>query len=237
MLYRLSAETVAANALGTNGEGRRFVLHRHRDEGGAHLDLRLEQEGYLMGFRVDGPALGIEAWATMKAPHPLHWLDQDGDAVREDGGTYFWASGDASGGVLVLCGARETVRVRVDPVGGVTAGDWAGLRAAAERLRVPFQALAALAEDGAVARERAIARFVGLGRELDGEAFDDGLWRKTLTGERLGVVQQYLHALEVRFDRKYPPLPVSVPVALEEDDGIDPATGRARAMEILRQAH
>lgn len=231
MLYRLTAETVAANALGSNGEGRRFVLHRHRDDDGAHLDLRLEQDGYLMGFRVDGTALGAEAWATVKAPHPLHWLDRDGDAVREDGGTYFWESGDASGGVLVLCGARDTVRVCVEPVGGVSAGDLAGVRAAADQLGVALDDLPGLAADGAVARERAIARYCGLGRELDGDAFDSGLWRNTLAGQRLAVIQQYLHGLEVRFDRKYPPQPVSAPVALEE-----PAEDRdaGRAMEILR---
>lgn len=235
MLYRLTSETVAANALGTNGDGRRFVLHRHRDEAGVHLDLRLEQDGYLMGFRVDGVALGAEAWATAKAPHPLHWLDRDGDAVREDGGTYFWESGDATGGVLLLCGVRETVRVCVEPIGGVTAGDLADVRAAAEKLGVTAGALAGLAEDGAVARERAIARLCGLGRELDGDAFDDGLWRRTLAGERLAVIQQYLHGLELRFDRKYPPAPVSVPVTLEESETLAAGGGgTVRAMGILK---
>lgn len=236
MLYRLSAETITENALGANGGGRRFVLHRHRDAEGAHLDLRLEQDGYLMGFRVDGASLGVESWATVKAPHPLHWLDQDGDAVREDGGTYFWESGDASGGALVLCGVRDTVRVCVEPVAGVSARDLASVRAAAEALGMGVGELAGLAEDGAVARERALARYCGLGRELDGAGFDDGLWRKTLKGQRLGVIQQYLHALEVRFDRKYPPSPVSVPVTLEGDGDADMsgARGRTRAMGILK---
>jgi len=229
MLYRLTAEIVAENSVGVNGEGRRFVLHRHRDGGGAHLDLRLEQDGYLMGFRVDGAALGEASWATAKAPHPLHWLARDGDAVREDGGTYFWESGDTSGGVLVLCGARETVRVSVEAVAGLSPGEIAGLRSAAEQLGVDVGALAGLAEDGAVARERAIARYCGLGRELDGDSFDVGLWRETLAGVRLC----YLNALELRFDRKYPPLPVSVPVALE-GDGDGEAGDSSRVMGILR---
>lgn len=231
MLYRLTAEMMPGIRAGARSEGRRFVLQRHHDENGPHLDLRLEQDGYLMGFRVDGTRLGGEAWATVKAPHPLHWLEQDGDAVREDGGTYDWVSGDASGGMLLLHGTRETVQVTVVPVPGLGAAEVATLRAAAETLDVSVGELARLAEDGAVARERAITRYCGLGRELDGPTFDDRLWRKTLAGERLGVIQQYLHGLEVRFDRKYPPTPVSVPVSLPEDGD---TVGTGRAMGILK---
>ncbi len=232
MLIRLECERVAGERAGLDVGERRFVLHRHRDEAGAHLDLRLEQDGYLMGFRVDGASLGECVWATVKTPHPVSWLSENGDAHREDGGTYYWESGDADGGCLVLCGVRDTVRVSVTPVEDVSAGALAGLRAAAEELGVALGELAGLAEDGRVARERAIARFCGLGRELDGDAFDDGLWRKTLAGERLGVVQQYLHGLELRFDRKYPPTPVSVPAALEEAG--DEACSD-RAMGVFRQ--
>ncbi|MBX3176701.1 MAG: hypothetical protein KF886_05030 [Candidatus Hydrogenedentes bacterium] len=231
MLYRLTAETLADNPLRFDGDGRRFVLHRHRDGDGAHLDLRLEQDGYLMGYRIEGATLGPESWATAKAPHPLHWLDQDGEAVREDGGTYFWERGDPSTGVLVLCGARETVRVRVEPVGGLSAGVIAGIRAAAEALGASLGEIPALARDGATARARAIARFCGLGRELDGDAFDAALWRRTLAGEPLGVIQQYLHTLEVRFDRKYPPRAVSIPAPLGDWE----ARGDVgRAMGILK---
>ncbi len=233
MLHRLQCERGGETRAGTEGELRRFVLHRHRDGGGAHLDLRLEQDGYLMGYRIDGPTLEGTRWATVKAPHPTTWLTQDGEAVREDEGTYFWDSGGGHEGVLVLCGARDTVCIWVDPVDDVSAGDVAALRAAAETMGLGLGDLVALAEDGKTARDRAVARYCGLGRELDGESFDDGLWRRTLAGERLGVVQQYLHGLELRFDRKYPPLPVSQPVALEEEacGGED----SLRALSILRK--
>lgn len=231
MLYRLKTEPVAGNTPGGDSASRRFVLHRHHDEGGAHLDLRLEQDGYLMGFRVEGTRLSGEAWATVKPPHPMHWLDKHGDAVPEDGGTYDWTTGDARGGVLLLRGARGTVQVTVTPEPGLQAAEIAAVRAAAETLGVPLEDLAGLAEDGAAARERAVARYCGLGRELDGPAFNDPLWRNTLAGERLAVIQQYLHALEVRFDRKYPPAPVSVPVALDDDED---AVSTGRAMGILK---
>lgn len=233
MLYRLTSEILVENPLATGGDTRRFVLHRHRDKEGAHLDLRLEQDGYLMGFRVDGTALGPESWATVKAPHPLLWLSQDGEAVREDGGTYYWERGDASGGVLILCGNRSAARVTVEPVGGIPVRVIGALRAAAEKLGVALGGLADLAEDGRAARERAIARYCGLGRELDGSSFDEAWWRGMLASQRLRVIQQHLHGLEVRFDKKYPPLPVSVPVTLEDDGELAGVGGAERAMSIL----
>ena len=233
MLHQLRCERGESQGDSADSAGRRFVLHRHRDDDGEHLDLRLEQDGYLMGFRIDGEGLDGTAWATLKAPHPLSWLTQDGAAVREDEGTYHWDSGDAVEGVLVLSGGRERISIWVNAVEGVRASDVAQLRATAASLEVPLSALASLAEDGRTARDRAVTRYCGLGRELDGDSFDETLWRRTLAGESLGVVQQYLHGLEVRFDKKYPPLPVSQPEVLpREERGPDDSK---RAMGILRQ--
>ncbi len=79
-------ENIDANAHAiSNG---RFVLHRHHDAEGPHLDLRFEQDGYLAGFRIDGLTLEGEVCATEKSAHPIAWLEQDGEAVREDSGTY-----------------------------------------------------------------------------------------------------------------------------------------------------
>ena len=52
----------------------RFVLHRHVDAMGPHLDLRLEQDGYLVGWRIEGDSLDGEPWATRKSPHRVSWL-------------------------------------------------------------------------------------------------------------------------------------------------------------------
>lgn len=226
MIYRLHSETLTETPLPLGCDARRFVIHRHRDGEGPHLDLRLEQEGYLLGFRIDGTALGGTCWATMKAPHPLSWLEQDGDAIREDGGAWYWEEGGPNGGALVLNGQTRATRVRIDAARGISAAAIGALREAAAGLGVSLEDLAGLAEDGRAARERAIARYCGLGRELDGDHFDGGWWRATLAGQRLGVIQQQLAGLEQRFDAKYPPLPVSRPVALE-GAGEDGGTGRA----------
>lgn len=209
----------------------RFVLHRHRDAQGPHLDLRLEQDGYCLGWRVDAEALDGEAWAAEKSPHPAHWLEADGDAVREDGGAYRWTQRDARGGVLELHGRDGVQRLRVERVAGLPA---ACVRAICDTLAAsdcaPHSA-APLIADGLEARRRAMARFVGLGRELDGAGFDEAVWRKTLEPLSLREVFSHLEALEARFDRKYPPEPVSRPERLpeEREDG----AGAERALEIL----
>jgi len=184
-----------------------------------------------MGFRVDGAILEGAQWASAKAPHPLHWLTQDGTAIREDEGYYHWESGDANQGVLLLQGRSGAFRIHVDAAAQIPETILAGMREVAERIGVSISALAALVEDGATARDRALTRFCGLGRELDGDTFDEKLWRNTLSGERLAVIQQYLHGLEVRFDKKYPPTPVSIPAPL---DNQETKTNNGRAMEILR---
>ena len=166
MIHRMSCERAQETREVPAGGVQRFVLHRHRDGQGPHLDLRLEQDGYLMGFRVEAEALDGTVWGTVKAPHPLAWLDQDGAAVREDEGTYFWDSGGPEEGVLVLCGARETTCIWVEADVSVPVPEVLAVRAAAESLGVSLDALGSLAADGQRARERAISRYCGLGREL-----------------------------------------------------------------------
>ena len=106
-----------------------------------------------------------------------------------------------------------------------------GLRGVMERSGISSDGLPALLEDGIAARQRAIARFCGLGRELDGTSFDEAVWRKTLAPLSLTEIHRHLEGFEVRFDRKYPPQPVSQPEALDEADA---GVGRDRAMSIVR---
>jgi hypothetical protein len=56
---------------------KRFVLHRHVDADGPHLDLRLEAGNCLLGWRIAGEELNPGCWASEKAPHPKSWLDED----------------------------------------------------------------------------------------------------------------------------------------------------------------
>jgi hypothetical protein len=230
MYWRLSE--VAAVEPGPAAAEGRYVVHRHRDADGAHLDLRLEQGAFLLGWRVDGAELATGVWAMEKGPHPVHWLEQDGDAVREDEGVFAWVARDASGGELELRGRACVRRIRLERVAGLSAGCICALRETMIACAVTEEALAGLASDGAIARRRALERFCGLGRELDGDAFDEGMWRATLAGQTLASINRHLEAMEVRFDRKYPPLPVSQPERLEEDEG---APGRTeRVLAILR---
>lgn len=240
MYWKVSCEVLASKEMttpegvaagGAPDEGR-FVLHRHLDGDGAHLDLRLEQEGYLLGWRIDGVQLDEERWATEKSPHPLHWLERDGDAVREDEGVYAWVERSAEGGTLELRGRSETRRLRVSKVRGFPARCAQSVLEAMARHSVEGDAVAGLIGDGLCARNRAIERLCGLGRELDGRAFDDRMWREVLSGRSLEDVQRHLHGFELRFDAKYPPQPVSQPEALEgEEEGVG---RREQAMDILR---
>jgi len=215
----------------------RFVLHRHVDALGPHLDLRLEQNGCLVGWRIEGDSLDGEPWATKKAPHPVSWLERDGDALQVDAGVYTWQACDADRRVVVLRGGDGVRQLRIEheltaPVSMVRAV-WEAIRETGAR---PEEA-GRLIVDGAQARRRAVERLCGLGRELDGTAFDDGVWRRVLSGLGLDEIHSHLRAFEVRFDQKYPPSPVSRPERLSETDLTEPA-GNKRvegAMAIARE--
>lgn len=214
-------------------KARRFVLHRHRDALGPHLDLRLEQDGYLLGWRIDGDNLAGAPWAAEKAPHPTHWLDHDGDARREDAGEYVWLERAEDRGALLLRGTRGLREIRVSRRDALPPR---AAQALIEAMRAGRHApgdLPGLVADGARARQRAAARLCGLGRELDGAAFDTEAWRQTLDGLGLEAIHRHLRAYEARFDAKYPPRPVSRPEPLPDTDPA-PAGSAARTLAILR---
>jgi hypothetical protein len=230
MLWTLRFEPANGPIADAPPEGR-FVVQRHRDQAGPHLDLRLEQPGgYLLGWRIDAPSLEGETFASEKAPHPLSWLEQDGDSIREDAGAYRWLEHDGNGGRLLLDGARGRRVVNVARGQAVSALDVRAIQQTADRLSVRMGDAARLMEDGATARARAIERFCGLGRELDGASFDEALWRKTLRDLPLAELQSHLRGYEVRFDAKYPPQPVSQPAPLDEEESAAGASGRVLAL-------
>ncbi len=206
-----------------SGADGRFVLHRHRDAIGPHFDLRLEQGGVLVGWRIDGESLDGSLWATEKNSHPVRWLDVDGDAIREDAGAYSWVSRDRETATLRLAGKDGSYLVHARRVVGLSP---AAVRSVSEALGAAgFQDAdaAQLVADGIVARQRAIERLCGLGRELDGAAFDEHVWRQLSRGLSLEEIHTQLRAYEVRFDMKYPPSPVSRPEKLEVDETQDRA--------------
>lgn len=210
---RFESEGVPSELERTDG---RFVLHRHTDFGGPHLDLRLEEDACLVGWRLDGVELDGQRYATEKAPHPLWWLDRDGDAVRMDAGTYAWLERNDARGRLALCGQTGVRVLTVEREDGLPLVTVRAVQEAVKQHGVSVGEAGRLIGDGVTARRRAIERFCGLGRELDGSAFDDAASRKMLAALSLDEIQTQLRTLEVRFDQKYPPTPVSRPESLEE---------------------
>lgn len=218
MFWKVSGENYVSEAVEEKAVDGRFVLHRHHDALGAHLDLRIEQDGYLVGWRVDGVSLDGEPWATEKTPHPIAWLQQDGDAVRLDAGQYRWIRRDAEVRELVLRSESGARRVRLEREAGLPPASIRRVCAALEACGADASEAGRLVSDGVAARRRGIERLCGLARELDGAAFDEGLWRKTLRFFSLDEIHAQLRVYEVRFDQKYPPGPVSRPEKLPDED-------------------
>ncbi len=189
----------------------RFVLQRHTDAQGEHLDLRIEADGHLRGWRIDAAALAAGAWATEKAPHPLRWLDDDGAAQRVDAGEYCIERSSHHTTALLLRGAGGSTRVVMTPAPELPASAARNIAEMLHALKAAPADAARLISDGLAARQRATERLCGLARELDGDAFEERLCRKTLTGLTLEEIHAQLRAYEVRFDAKDPPLPVSKP--------------------------
>jgi len=222
-------ESNTDNRSNTSGDGR-FVLHRHRDDAGMHVDLRLEWNGALLGWRIAGDTLETGAWATVKLPHATRWLDNDLDAECLDRGVYRWETRSATECRVTLCGANGT-RVLTLEQQAVPMAELRHLWQACTDLGIQPNSAAQLIRDGHHARHRAIARLCGLGHELDASAFDEKAWQKTMAGLTLDEIHSQLRAFEVRFDHKYPPLPTSQPAPLALDSTDD---RKSAAMLILR---
>ncbi len=228
MYWTLTTETPDSTLRPTTPDGR-YVIHRHRDAIGAHLDLRLEFGDCLTGWRIDATALDGKPWATEKAPHDLRWLNQPGDAICLEAGTYHWLESTEDERALVLHSNGESRVIRARRVDGLPPAAVRDIRHALDEAGAREHDAARLITDGATARTRAIERFCGLGRELDGPSFDDTLWRRTLAQLSLDEIHVHLRAYEIRFDNKYPPSPTSRPEPLTQT-----TRDQNRAMTILR---
>ena len=217
MYWKLSTERaddgVRASGAETHG---RFVLHRHHDAGGPHLDLRFEQDGYLSGFRIDGLAIADGVWASEKGAHPIDWLERDGDAVREDSGTYHRRMVNDNEMCITLHGGQGDRVLRAVREPGLTPSAVRDVCAALGAYDAVAADAARLIADGVTARRRAIDRMCGLARELDGGAFDEDVCRRALAPLALEDIHAQLRGYESRFDAKYPPLPVSRPEPMSE---------------------
>lgn len=216
MFWKITSQQSDNNHEFTHPDGR-FVLHRHHDADGPHLDLRIECGDCLTGWRIDGADFNNEPWAVEKRPHPVHWLERDGDAVREDAGVYLWLTRGRNQARLLLRGKEGDRIVRLDREPGLSAQAVREIVGVLREHHYAADAAAQLISDGIAARQRAVERLCGLGRELDGGAFDSEVWRRTLDSMTLDEIHAQLRAFEVRFDQKYPPRPVSRPERLPDE--------------------
>jgi hypothetical protein len=217
MYWKLSMERDGQAQSAAMGAAQgRFVLHRHHDADGPHLDLRFEQDGYLSGFRVDGLSLDCEVWASEKGAHPVEWLERDGDAVREDSGTYRREVANDGEMRITLHGAQGTRVLHAVRERGLTPSIVRAVRDALRANGAAAQDAAGLIADGTTARRRAIERLCGLARELDGAAFDENVCKRSLAALSLEDIHAQLRSYETRFDAKYPPAPVSRPEPIDE---------------------
>ena len=103
-----------------------------------------------------------------------------------DAGSYRWEACETGVKALLLEGRGQTQRMAFEQVAGLPVSAVRVLLAVMRRHEVDAEALGALASDGVAARQRAVARFCGLGRELEGDTFDELLWRKRWPGFRFG---------------------------------------------------
>lgn len=232
MYWKITSEQDAQPEGAANGVTRgRYVLHRHHDAEGPHLDLRFEQDGYLAGFRIDALSLEGEVCATEKGPHSIDWLDRDGDAVREDAGTFTREDVSEDEMRITLYGPQGTRVVRAVRVAGLTPTVVSDVCDALRAHGAAVSDAAKLVVDGIVARRRAVERLCGLARELDGGAFDEDVCRRSLAPLSLEDIHAQLRAYEKRFDAAYPPTPVSRPEALQEHTDVRRSED---ALRILR---
>jgi len=229
MLWRLTKDTPFQTP-DWRGNERRFVLHRHQDSAGPHLDLRIETPAYLLGWRVDGDALSCACLAMEKGPHPLRWLDEHGAMERVDAGIYQLLERTERSRTFLMKGREGVWRLRAEAEPLFPLSVYGAIREVIAQHGVRPADAAKLVEDGILARSRAVQRLSGLGRELDGDAFEIAAWRRMLDGLSLEEIQAHLRAYEVRFDRRYPPSPVSRPERLPdaEEQGEDEAVALAR---------
>jgi hypothetical protein len=163
-------------------------------------------------------------------------FDERASGDGMDSGIYSWLECGPDCRSVALRGRCGDRMIRMEREAGVSIG---ALRSVWEAMResgVLPEDGGKLLLDGVRARSRAVERLCGLGRELDGPAFDEGIWRRSLAGLDLEEIHGQLRAFEVRFDRKYPPSPASRPERLPEgeDEGPGDVHRALNAMDIVR---
>ena len=218
-----------------DGWAGQWVLHRHRDTDGPHLDLRLETGGILGGLRIDGEALNPGVRAIEKAPHPLDWLTTDGPAQADGRGQWGWDTRKPERRILILDDGADRYRLVWRRLPPLPPDAHARLSEWCREHRLAPAELPGLCADGLRARQAALARCQGLAALIEGDRFDPNAWQILLEPLDLEALNRRLEALEAQLDRLHPPIPWTCP----PDGPADPPASAdpralARAIALLR---
>jgi len=208
----------------------RYSLRRDTCEPGGAETLELHEGDVVRGWKMAGPLCDAAVWASELSSRSSSNRDTRIDPGGESGG-YAWEHVGMDGGTLLLERNGEICRIRVERVASLCLESAREIAGVMQEHGVASSDAAGLVADGLAARRNAVERLCGLGRELDSERFNDAVWRKTLAGLRLTDIHEQLRAFEVRFDEKYPPMPVSRPESLDESASV---SRDEKAMLILR---
>ncbi len=199
-----------------HSEGR-FVVHLHRDRQGSHLDLRIEQKGYLLGWRIEDTEFRSELWGTEKLPHDNSWLDKDNTEDTKYVGDYRWFSrGDGNGYLVLRMKDNSQLTYRVERWGGFSIRFQRALYQCMRKWQISPLEVLSLIEDGINARNQAIRKICGLGKFLEGDNFDSAQWEKVLSHCSLDEIYASLRRWESRLERQSPPTPFSKPERVDE---------------------
>lgn len=229
-----SIETINTDPL--DGWAGQWILHRHRDHYGPHLDLRLEFRGILGGLRVDADALIPGVPATEKGPHPNAWLTAEGPAQEVGRGRWAWEKYTPDHRVLLLDNGTDRLRLGWKRAPALPTSVIVQLAAWAQQNHLTPDQLSALCADGLRARQAARARCRGLAALIEAEHFDPDAWNDLLEPLNLDALNQKLDALEARLDQLHPPAPWTHPpdATTETPEHQDPRAF-TRAITLLHE--
>ncbi|MCX8065998.1 MAG: hypothetical protein N3G21_12650 [Candidatus Hydrogenedentes bacterium] len=141
----------------------RFIIHRHSDIAGEHIDIRLEEDFSLVGWRVDGTSeLGDEMWGVAKLPHHPGLLD-DGTIPVVAKGKFRWLLDNKDDTFLELEFDDGEIRVyKVEKHGGLPASIQNRLNKIISDNGLSWDEALSLIGDGIKAREWLITKICGM---------------------------------------------------------------------------
>lgn len=218
MIYRFqkmdSSVRLKSNPIATG----RFIVQRHQDNLGVHIDIRLEHEGYLTGWRIDGVSeLADEMWGEAKLPHNPNLL-YDANLPEIERGIYQWYLEDGEIGILELVSTSEDCKVfRVEKCCGVPLSVQRKLIEICSGYGLKWDEVSSLIGDGLKAREWMITKICGMAQYLDDQAFVQDDYVEYLKNRSFEELKESLIIWEKRLSLKKPVERVTKPINVEQE--------------------